>query len=261
MINWWLQSYLSYKGLFLWLNWPAYLSSVFFRPILMVVLFGLVGRFVHESEAQTTYIVVGIAAHAMARILLGGILQCFFYEQFFGTLSPLFSSYGSRLLLFFSRGCLHYPNGLLTMGSCLGFAWLFLDLNFTQVHWPSVVGTVLLLNLSSTAFSLFAGNFSLIYRDFLNTLTFTDALLLLCSGVLIPIANLPKAVSWISPFLPLTHGLEALRAAMTGVPMAALSGPILGEIGVTVGYAIAGYALFRWVEAAARRRGDLVALA
>ena len=45
------QSYLSYKALFFWLNWPAYTSNVFIRPVLLMAMFSLAGRFAGDEGA------------------------------------------------------------------------------------------------------------------------------------------------------------------------------------------------------------------
>ena len=61
MTNFATQVYLSYKGLFLWLNWPGYISNVFVRPVLVVAMFAFIGRFALDAEAAQGYI-IGMAA-------------------------------------------------------------------------------------------------------------------------------------------------------------------------------------------------------
>ena len=82
----WRQAYLSYKGLFLWLNWPAYVSNVFLRPGLIVAMFALMGEFARGDDAAAAY-VIGLTAYAVPSIVFGGVLQSFYYERAFGTLS------------------------------------------------------------------------------------------------------------------------------------------------------------------------------
>ena len=82
------QAYLSYKGLFLWLNWPAFVSNVAIRPVLTLFMFALVGRFALDQDSAEYYM-IGLSAHAVSGILLGGIIQGFFYERLFGTLSHI----------------------------------------------------------------------------------------------------------------------------------------------------------------------------
>src|SRR5215210_4483673 len=114
------QAYFTYKGLFMWLNWPAYISSIIFRPAFMVAIFGLTGRFARGEQASENYI-IGMTAFAIPHILMGGILQGFAYERSFATLGFLFASTGSRLQSFSARGLLHAPNAVLTVTSSLLF--------------------------------------------------------------------------------------------------------------------------------------------
>ena len=103
-----LQSYYSYKGLFLWLNWPAYISNVFIAPVILVVMLTLTGKFAGASESGDSYI-LGVATYGIASILCGGILQSFFYERAFGTLSMIYASRSNRWLSYWSKGAVALP--------------------------------------------------------------------------------------------------------------------------------------------------------
>ena len=90
-ITWYRQALLSYKGLFLWLNWPGYISNIFVRPVLLVMMFSLTGRFARGEDAAATF-AIGMTAYGIANLLLGGIMQGFYYERAFATLGMLFTS-------------------------------------------------------------------------------------------------------------------------------------------------------------------------
>jgi hypothetical protein len=59
----------------------------------------------------------------------------------------------------------------------------------------------------------------------------------------------------LSGLLPVTHGLEALRAAFAGAGIATMRDELMLEALIGGAYAVAGYALYRLVEAYARRSG------
>ena len=158
------QIYFTYRGLFGWLNWQAYISNVFFRPVLFLLIFTLVGRFARDPQAAERYI-IGMSVFAVVWMLSGGILSGFANERSFGTLPYIFSSRGSRLVHYFSRGVLHYPNGLISFVTCLIVAWLLLDLDLSRVNWLASLSAVFLIAASSTAFMLLMGSVSLVYRD------------------------------------------------------------------------------------------------
>ena len=52
MTNFAIQAYLGYKGLYTWLNWHAFTSSVLLRPVLVLAMYFLVGRFASPESAE-----------------------------------------------------------------------------------------------------------------------------------------------------------------------------------------------------------------
>lgn len=248
------QAYYSYKGLFMWLNWPAYVSSIVLRPMFMVAIFGLTGRFALGADAAEGY-VIGMTAFAIPHILLGGILQGFAYERSFGTLGFLFASTGSRAQSFVSRGLLHYPNAVMTVVSSLFFAAVFLSSDFSNASWPAVIACYLLICGSTMLFGLSMGNFCIAFRDWQVSFNIMQAAFLTLTGAVIPLHALPPGLHQLAEVLPVTHGLQALRQAFEGASFNAIADQLAMETAVGLLYALAGYGLFRLVETYARRSG------
>ncbi|GAI46244.1 unnamed protein product, partial [marine sediment metagenome] len=51
MYNLWVQAYLTYKGLFYWLNWISYLTNIFIAPAIFVITYSILSRFALGPEA------------------------------------------------------------------------------------------------------------------------------------------------------------------------------------------------------------------
>jgi ABC-type polysaccharide/polyol phosphate export permease len=253
------QAYLSYKGLFLWLNWPAYVSNIILRPGLVVAMFALTGRFARGESAVETY-VIGVTAFAIPSIVLGGVLQGFYYERSFGTLSFLFASGGNRALSFLARGILHLPNAALVVGAGLGFSALFLPVSFGSANWPAVCACYAAMALATTAFALCWGSLCIVLRDWIVLYQLTLGTFMVFSGVIIPRNDLPLGLGALGASLPTTHALGALHAAFDGANLSAIAGELALEVPVGVVYAVLGYVMFRAVEAHARRGGAYAAL-
>ena len=249
-----LQAYYSYKGLFLWLNWTAYISNVFIAPVVFVVIVTLTGRFAGQSDSANSYI-IGMAAYGISAIIYGGILQSFCYERVFGTLSLIYASRSNRWVTYWSKGLLHYPNGLLAGASSLLFGWLLLDLDFSRLSWPALVVLVLVISFSCLCFSLFVGNFCIALRDWFIPATITSGVLLTLTGAVVPVDQLPGFLGEIGRVLPLTHGLSALREAFEGASLGNVIDDIVYELVVGVCYLLAGGVLFSLLEAYAKRTG------
>jgi len=252
MKNFFLQSYYSYRALFLWLNWWGYVSNVFFRPMLFMSIYAITGRFAGDQLAADRY-AVGWIALAGPFIVIGGLVQSFSYERSFGTLGIVFASDGTRVTSFFSRSLLHAVNGLLSSATALVFAWLVLGVDFSQAAWGGVLLSILTITISISAFSLFIGSFSIVLRDWFFVVAAGTAVVLLLSGALIPRDGLPPGFAEVGLLAPTTHGTEALRGAVAG--SGDISGALAKELLLAVIYAFAAQWLFRSLETAARRDG------
>jgi ABC-2 type transport system permease protein len=248
------QARFTYKGLFGWLNWPAYISTIIFRPAFVVAIFGLTGSFARGEAASELYI-VGMTAFAIPHILMGAVLQSFASERAFGTLGFLFASTGNRFQAYVTRGLLHYPNAMCTVASSVIFALVFLDTGFDGANWSLVVGTYLLMIATVLSFGLFLGNLAIAFRDWAVSFNIMQAVFMSLTGAVIPLAALPVGLRQIAECLPVTHGLQALRAAYDGAGVGAVQEELLVEAGVGLAYLVVGYLGFRLVEAYARRTG------
>ncbi|MYI82917.1 MAG: ABC transporter permease [Chloroflexi bacterium] len=247
------QSYLSYLGLFGWLNWPGYTSNVFFRPVLLMAMFSLAGRFAGDEGAAQRY-AVGMIALSEMQIVQGGITQTFHYERQFGTLWVLFSSSGSRIVAYLSRGVLHYGNALLSAATTLLFAWLLFGVALPEADWAVVVAAVVLIALSSMTFSLMMGSFVIVLRDWFSGPALSYGLIIALTGAFIPRDALPAPLDDLGLLLPLTWALPALRDAL-GQGETDVAQALLGELGVAIAYLAVGLVLFRAVEWRARTNG------
>ena len=248
------QVYLSYKALFFLWNWPGYVSWIFFSEGLFVIFITLTGRFAVGQETGDFYL-KGLAVYSTSVILLVGIPRTFYEERIFGTLSVLFSSSGSRLAMYWSRGFLHYPNGVMVVSVILIFAWLFLDLDFSNADWFALVASILLITGSCAAFALFTGILTIPLRSWVLINSGAQGVLIGLTGAVIPSSSLPVVLSEVSKILPITHGLAAFREAFDGSGVTSVGGDLLLELLVGLGYAIVGPLLFMLLEVDAKRRG------
>ncbi len=256
MQNFMTQIYLSYRGLFLWLNWPAYLSNIVGRPFFFVIMFALLGRLIRDPEATQAYI-IGMAAFSIPVMVLGGVIQVFYHERVIGTIAILYASPGNRAAIFFSRAALHVPNGLLTSGLSLLTGWCLLGLEIDRLNLPLMLPSLTLISVSCAAFGLFLGSLAVIVREWFYFLSGSQGLLIAVTGVVIPASSLPMALRLIGDVLPITHGLVALRGSFDGATFAAVGRNLAFEADVAVAFGLAGYAIFRWTEQRSKVSGAL----
>ena len=82
-------------------------------------------------------------------------------------------------------------------------------------------------------------------------------LLLIFSGANVNLDTLPPWMAAISEGVPLTHGIEAARRLADGRSLGDVSGLVAAELAVGAAYAVAGYALLRFMERQARTHATL----
>ena len=249
-----IQSLATYKALFGWLSTASYVSNVVLRPALMVLLFGFVGRFAANEDGATFY-VLGRVLYSIVWIHIAGIVQSFFYERTYGTASALFASPFNRFTNYLARGIFHFPNGLLAAGVSLLVAWPIFSLAMGDFNWLPVLAVMLAVSTSSVMFALFTGTIAITVRDYDSVYPAFAGVLLVLTGSVIPVSQLPDVFYGMSQILPLTHGLDAFRSAFAGAGFEVIADDIVLELGIGMGYLVTGFGIFKAFERSARRSG------
>jgi ABC-type polysaccharide/polyol phosphate export permease len=228
MRNYLIQAYATYKGLFLWLNWISYISSVVLAPVITVITYAILGSFA-LGQREAIYYGFGIIIASMTRILIGGITQTYTYDRGMGTISFMYVSPANRLVNYLARPLLHYPNALIAFISGLVTLWLMVHLDFSAMNWGVFIPAVLATTFSIAAFSQFMGIFTIVFRNWTNTMSLTTGLLFVFTGMIIPLNVFPRAVQDFAHILPMTSGVAAMREAFTGVSFACRPSAIMGH--------------------------------
>jgi ABC-2 type transport system permease protein len=245
------QSFFSYKSVFMWLNWPAYSASVIVNPMANVLIYGLTGRFALGSRAAEPFL-VGMTAYAVTAILVGGIIQGFYYERSFGTLSVLFLATGNRLSLYFGRGVLHFPNAVVCVSASVGAATA-LGVNFDHAEWAGVVLSYGVMAGSVTLFALCLGNLVIMFREWSIMLAFVQTGLITLTGVVVPREELPSFLQKLGDVMPLTHGVQALRTSVDGSSLGSVADELAAELAIGLIFAVVGFILYVILERYSRK--------
>ena len=251
MKNLYRQAHFYYKGLFMWLNPAGYISNVILRPALVMLMFGLAGRFVLDEPAFKSAI-AGVAIYGVTWPIFGGLLQSSYYDRAFGTVGFFFLSPVNRVANYLVRPAFHIPNSLLSASIGLLAGWVLGGYEAGGVDWPGLLLAVLIASLSCSLFTLCLANFAIIVRDWFYIFALVTGLTVILCGAVVPLSSLPAGLQVVSKLLPLTHGLEAGRSAINGDFALSL---MLRELAVGFVYGLIGLVLFRAVEGISKRRG------
>ena len=251
-------AFLSYVALFRWLRPMTYLASKVMMPLASILFFTFLGTYA-TSASNASFYVIGNAIQIASVSGIYGVTMSIGGDRWEGTLVYLFGTPANRLAMFVGRAFFHIFDGILGVWIGLGWGVLLLGLDLTHTDLAALLLTILVTTFSTSGLGLLLGCVSLVSLDtmFINNLAYFA--LLIFSGANVPIANLPGWVAAISWALPLTRGIAASRELIAGASLAQVTPLIAGEAAIGFVYVLLGYALFRWFEFQARRRGTLEA--
>ena len=247
---------ISFRALFNWISPSLYIPTMLGAPLFQILFFTYLGRYAQAGESDA-FFVVGNAIQVCAMAAVYGMTMAVANERQYGTLGPLLASPGNRAAIFLGRGVPVLVNGLAI--SAFGFlvGVVFLDFRPAAGAWPALAVVVLVTTASCTAFGMLLGSIGLYGRDFFFVANLAYFLMLLFCGVNVPLSVLPGWMSAISRCLPLTHGIAAAREIAAGASLGSVAGLVLTELAIGAAWAAAGFALFRLLEQASRRRAVL----
>lgn len=245
-------SYLSYRGLFMWLTPWTFVSGIILAPFLNYLLFAFVA-FNGAPAPIKQDVLLNFPVVSVAAVMLGGILQMFYYESLYGIWTiPL----GAPLRVLFAKATFHVPNGVFAMAGPFFLSLYWLSIPFSQVDWPMLLLGVLAICIGYTAFSLLLGVLVSAIQEWITLLASGAALFYIFSGALIPLDAFPAWVRLIAKGLPITHGLIAYRSSILGLSRAVAVGEIGVELMISVAYFAA--ACFAWTVLSSLRRAGRV---
>ncbi len=196
-------------------TWRSWLGGWYLRVLSQVIFFALIGKLL-RAEEQTWFLLVGNAVMlaAMESIFALNLVS---WERDSGTLQLLAASPSSPVVVFASRGSYLIVDGLV---SSLGALFVAGPLFHLPLPWPRillVVPLTLLVGASAYCFGTFLAGLLIRSRG-LNNLVVNVGIVVfmtLC-GVNLPLAAYPRPVAFVTQFLPLTHGLVAIRSVLAG---------------------------------------------
>lgn len=255
----WDGAMLSYIALFRWLRPSTYIASKVFGPLVYMLFFVILGRFASGSTDVSFYI-VGNAMQMTAWSGIYGITMSITGDRWDGTLPYVFGAPANRLVVFVGRAFIHVIDGY--FGVVLGFLYgvTLMGLDLSNTHLGALATAILITTISTSGLGMLLGCLSLMTRNvmFVNNTVFFA--LLLFAGANVDIASFPAWMQTISYALPLTRGIQAARSLVQGASFSEVSALLSVELLYGLVYVGLGYALFRWFERQAKRRGTLEAV-
>jgi ABC-2 type transport system permease protein len=232
-----------------------YLATILPRLVTQILFFALIGRFLGGQDLLL-YALVGNAVVSVAGYGMNTLAQNLTGMLHGGTLAMLvttptnplwpIAAWGSgQLLLAFVNGLV----GLFVLAPLFGLA--------LAPTAPLVAPVLALTTLSVAGLGLIIAAVSLRTQGAFLIGSSLLFVLFALVGANFPVAALPHWLQPVGWFLPLSHGLLAIRALLTGSSLDRVPLWVAEEAGIGLLYLLLGGALFQAQITAGRRRGTL----
>lgn len=245
----------SYRALFTWIRPAIFIPTFLVSPIFQIALFVYLGRSAHL--ASDSFYVLGNAIEFAAVPCLFAMSATIADERQQQTLSLILVTPAPRLPLFLGRSVPVIANGFLASAFALIVAGLIFGARLPLAAILPVALAMIATSASCTGLGLVNAALGLRVRETAVLSNVIFGLLLIFCGVNLPLSRLPRWMSDVSAYLPLTHGIIAARRLAGGASLSQAIGEISIEFVIGLSYAIVGFVLLRVFELESRRRATL----
>ena len=245
--------FLAYRALFNWLSPWIFIPTLIALPIFQILLFTYIGRYAGVENDE--FFVIGNAIQSAATPCLVAMSAAIAGERREKTLGAVLVTPAHRVPMFLGRSLPVILNAWGVTMFTLVVGVLILGIDVPTGAWLPLCLAVLSACASCTTFSLLLAALALRIRDVSTLNNVTYGLLLICAGANVPPDGLPGWLAAVSPWIPLTHAIEASRALVAGESLGQVTGLLARELALCAAYAVGGLAALRHAE----RRGRVQA--
>jgi len=223
------------------------LGTVFIIPLTQMVFFAFVVQLGGGGASAVEFTAVGNAVATVTYSAVFSVCQTTDSEKQQSTMEHLLVTPSNRFALYFGRGFIPILISLATVAVGLVYAAVLFGVSIPLSTIPALTVSVVLTAFAMVGFGLLLGGVALYLRTSIilgNIFLFVGLLL---SGVNFPLSALPAPLQWAGDALPLTWGLEAIRAAIAGDSLssvAVLWGAVAVAAAVSYGAAVSLWKVF-----------------
>ncbi len=250
------QSWLSFKALFGWIEPKMYIFVKVINPIFQLIFFCLLAKYCYNVDDLTPW-VIGNSFLLCIYNTIFGIGSVFMVERYYGTLKMVIASPSNKFFNFFQRGFVHIIDSLFTVIIGLVVGKLLFNVNFENVNIGLLLLIIVIAMFSAVGFGLFIGSLGLIISEMNLVMNICAMLLLAFSGANFPVDDMLKIFQVISNCLPITRSISLTNLLIEGQGLQNTYHLLIEEIAVGIIYAILGYILIKVTETLAKKKASL----
>ena len=237
-------------------TWKTWLAGWLLRILAQVTFFALIGRLL-ASEETAQYLAIG---NAVGIVVVEAMLvvASTAWERRAGTLPLLVAAPGRLAMVFIGRSVQWLVDGT----ACATIAFFAVGTLFAVPLWSLrmilVPPLIALVGAATYAFGLVAAGLALKAVGLRNVVSNVGYLVLMAiTGVQVPLSFWPGWLQTVAQFLPVTHGLSAVRNLVAGSPASQILRDAGLELAVGSGWLTVALLTFRQLAESGRRDGSI----
>jgi len=250
------QSWLSFKALFGWIDPKVYFFVKVLNPIFQLVFFCLLAKYCYKVSDLSPW-VIGNSFLLCIYNCIFGIGNIFVVERYYGTLKIIVAAPSNKFITFFQRGFVHIFDSISTVVIGLVVGSLLFNVSFANVDLPVFFLVLIIAMFSAVGFGLFVGSFGLIISNMNLIMNILAMLLMVFSGANFPVEWLPLVIRKFAYCLPITRSIKAANLLTQGQGLLKIYSLIGQEILLGVIYIAAGYLLMQVTETISKKRASI----
>lgn len=226
------------------------------RMLLQTLFFVLLARAAGGSELAR-FALIGNAIQIAVFNAMLSMVDIVDAEKWNNTFQYLIAAPSNWLPIMLGKSISSYGEAIFS--AVVSFAVLIplLDIPIELINLLRAIPAALVIIASASALGWLIGAIALPVRwgyAFGNWLAY---LMIVLCGVNVPFSSLPIAVQWLGKFIPVTHGLLAVRAIVDGATYSSTFSNLLIELAVCIVYASFAWLVFGWRLKVTRQMGSI----
>ncbi|WP_134733377.1 ABC transporter permease [Amycolatopsis nivea] len=237
-------------------TWKSWTFAWLARILCQVTLFALIGRLL-GSQSSLEYLVVGNSVYITADVVLL-VVASTSWERLTGTFPLLASSPSDPFVVLVGRSVQWMLDGIACSSVCLLLLAPVLGVRLPVGAALLSVPIIVVVSISAYAFGLTIGMLALRFMPARNLIgRLASIMLMIVTGVQVPVAFWPGWVRAVSQVVPLTHGLQAVRDVLHGAGAGQVLPNVALELAVFAGWLLIAFLVCRRIFATGRRDGTI----
>jgi ABC-2 type transport system permease protein len=245
-------------------SWATYLvdltPTVFFgfripRILLQSLFFVFLAK-AAGGDSLARFALIGNAIQMAVFMVMLSMEVVIESEKWNDTFLYMIAAPSSWLPSMLGKSMAYYGDALMAVTVSFAVLTPLLHIQIVLLNLLKAVPAILIILVSATTLGWCFGAFSLPIRYGFNLCNiFAYAMMIFC-GINVPTSSLPPIIRLIGNLLPVTHGLQAVRAIVDGASYASVLPSIGSEILIATIYGIIAWAMFGYRLRVTRQRGS-----